>query len=353
MTRYLRIAVTLPQIWEEYDYHLPAQLEDAQIEAGALILVPFGNQTVQGVVIEEIPYPTIPETRAIIQILDAHAVITPLFLKLARELSLDKITPFSQWISLFLPTGIEQQNEWVYEINRPYQNMRLTAMQQKIISLLEEKGALSKSQLERAFPYQKWQDALNPLIRRKLIRTRSVLKPPKANPRYQRAARLILSPQEIDHFIDDHDTKHGQAWVRRRKILEFLAKEEASVQFPWIYAETGANLADLKRLAELGAIRLEQEMVWRDPLAGKIVPSEDFMELTEDQAQSWKEIQRSLHQAWQGEQVEPLLLYGVTGSGKTELYLRAVAETIESGRQAIVLVPEISLTVQTIQRFRA
>jgi len=104
-------------------------------------------------------------------------------------------------------------------------------------------------------------------------------------------------------------------------------------------------------LSEHDLIVLGESEVWRDPLRELDFQPSQPPALTQDQVQVWSAVQAQLQAARGGKASQPLLLHGVTGSGKTEIYLRAVAETLQSGRQAIVLVPEIALTPQTVRRF--
>jgi primosomal protein N' (replication factor Y) len=123
------------------------------------------------------------------------------------------------------------------------------------------------------------------------------------------------------------------------------------VDVAWVYAESSGKLGDLHYLAERGLVTLSESEVWRDPLAQvDVIPVEPPM-LTHDQQVAWLNIQANIQAACTGRAISPILLHGVTGSGKTEIYLRAVGEILELGKQAIVLVPEIALTPQTVRRF--
>jgi primosomal protein N' (replication factor Y) len=134
-------------------------------------------------------------------------------------------------------------------------------------------------------------------------------------------------------------------------MLHVLMREAGEVDAAWLYAESGGNLADLQALAKRGLAQLGETEVWRDPLEHLEFVASDPPQLTPDQAAAWDSIQAGIHQAADGKLIKPYLLHGVTGSGKTEIYLRAVEETLKLGKQAIVLVPEIALTPQTIRRF--
>jgi primosomal protein N' (replication factor Y) len=146
------------------------------------------------------------------------------------------------------------------------------------------------------------------------------------------------------------------------EVLNFLQSEESPIWVSWVYAETGCNLGTLRDLADHGLISLEEEEVWRDPLEGREFVLDVPPKLTPDQEAVWKEIEKVISQQAISNESEKLvtryplsvtLLHGVTGSGKTEIYLRALEAVLEQGKQAIVLVPEISLTPQTIRRFAA
>ncbi len=154
------------------------------------------------------------------------------------------------------------------------------------------------------------------------------------------AVWLAIPPTEVlDHIIKLRGAEKQVA------VLDLLLEEGEPVWIGWVYAQTGCNLNTLKDLAAHGLVSLEEEEVWRDPLAGRHFPQETPPRLTPDQEAIWQELAKADHDVY--------LLHGVTGSGKTEIYLRAVQATLEQGRGAIILVPEVSLTPQTIHRFAA
>jgi len=136
-------------------------------------------------------------------------------------------------------------------------------------------------------------------------------------------------------------------------LLERRARRQAEVLHLLLDAgepvPAGESGAALRALAERGLVRSVQVEARRDPAGRRAYTPTQPQPPTEEQARALAEIRRRLDLPQPG----PLLVHGVTGSGKTEIYLQAIADVLERGRQAIVLVPEIALTPQMIERFRS
>jgi primosomal protein N' (replication factor Y) len=148
------------------------------------------------------------------------------------------------------------------------------------------------------------------------------------------------------------------------EVLEKLAKraprqhalvtalEAAGGRLPAI--ELGAAAAaSLKALERAGVVRIEEEAVRRDPDADQTFVESHELTLNSDQAAALDAVLAAVAEAATGAVPAPMLLQGVTGSGKTEVYLQAVRKVVDAGKSAIILVPEISLTPQTVQRFKS
>ena len=228
----------------------------------------------------------------------------------------------------------------------------LAPLEKQIIHLLEERGKLRGRQLDAKIRHVEWRGTLRKLVREGILHTRAILPPPRVQPKTVRKVSLAIDPARLDDFHESL-SRVQRVHDRRFRVLAMLAREQELVEPGWVYSQTGANYGDLNLLKEAGLIQFHEIQVWRDPLEDATFLPTEAPDLTKEQARGWQKIQNGLQDAWEGRAPSPLLLHGVTGSGKTELYLLAVERTLAQGKQAIVLVPEIALTPQTIKRFLA
>lgn len=354
LRKFARVAVNVPAVTGEFDYLIPDELAETVLP-GCLVEAPFGTQTVQGIVLDLPEESEVPEPRAITALIDPLPVLTAHQIALAKSISKDNLAPLAACLTLMLPPGLSQLADTLFSLHagdKPQEPAApvLPPAAQKILELLSSRGALRGRQLDAAFPRQDWRKGARLLQKAGAIESHPVLPPPGVRPKFVRMAQLACLPHEVDAYASkmvNLPANRQAAAGRRLAILRFLVSEPWPVEVAWVYASTGAALPDLVQLAEDGLIVLSETQVWRDPLADSSHSVEPPPILTRGQELVLEEINAVIADGGRS----PILLRGVSGSGKTEVYMRAAAEAIASGRQVIVLVPEISLTPQTVQRF--
>jgi primosomal protein N' (replication factor Y) len=133
-------------------------------------------------------------------------------------------------------------------------------------------------------------------------------------------------------------------------VIEFLTGQSEPVSVTELMKECGVTRATIEQMRERGLIAIERQAVQRDPYSDEVFIHAPQLEMNAEQVAAFERIAAAVRGP---ETSRPILLHGVTGSGKTELYLRAMDLALGLGKRAIVLVPEISLTPQTVERFKS
>jgi primosomal protein N' (replication factor Y) (superfamily II helicase) len=366
---FAQVVVNVPSIAGVFDYAVPASLA-GKIGVGYLVIVPFGKQTVQGIVFRFVDSPSVPNVKDILEVLDEEPVLTQPQLALAKEMADSTLQPLASIIGLFLPVGLNQQADTIFDIrdsilddkNSNIELSNITALknispntkkltiEDRLLSLLRLRGALRGRQIDTHFAKVDWRKTANFLVKKGVLSAKGVLPPPRVRTKFIRVAQLAVPPEEAQAAMESLGTK--QTLGRRQSALRFLIQQPEAINLSWVYAESGCNLSDLEELEERGLIRLFESEIFRDPLEKtsrhvNTYTSKEILELTPEQAGALKEITNVIRNA----QHATFLLQGVTGSGKTEIYIRAAEEVVKRGKQAIILVPEIALTPQAVRRF--
>ncbi len=347
---YVEVAVNLPPVRGTFDYHLPPELRQS-VQPGHLVTAPFGRRKVQGVVIRRKQKPSVPETRAIDELVDPTPVMSADQIELAHWMADYYHSPLIESLNLMIPPGLSQQADSVYHLEDDNAQGE-SDLQDQIISMLRRRGDLRGRQLARSLARRRWQAAIDALVRKDMVSRRSVLDEPRVRPKTVRTVRLSVSPEEARAQYDQLGRPGAGTIERRKAILETLISESAPLEVGWLYAEHDAKPYDLDLLEEHGLVSIGEREVIRDPIEAIDFVLREAPTLTPDQAAVWNKIEAAL-QDRSGMGSGEFLLHGVTGSGKTEMYLRAVEQALVQGRSAVVLVPEIALTPQTIRRFLA
>ena len=160
--------------------------------------------------------------------------------------------------------------------------------------------------------------------------------------------RMAKEKYQMRVFLADDPMDIEGLSLKARCVIEYLKANREGVDQKQIIKDLSVSLPYLKGLKKKGFIDLEAEHVFREPYDGTVETLSKEIIFTGEQQRAFEHVQRRMHEGC----FSTVLLHGVTGSGKTEVYLSAMRECLQSGRDAILLVPEIALTPQTMERVR-
>ena len=156
---------------------------------------------------------------------------------------------------------------------------------------------------------------------------------------------IILNVSEEEAEKTAGKLESGRCKARARLVRALL--EEKKLDYTKASKELGVTASVLRPLVDEGIVQVVQDEVYRMSVDGANIPHEEPSVLTKPQQEAFDQIQKE----WQSDSPRPVLIHGVTGSGKTQVYMKLIRQVIGEGKQVIVLVPEIALTYQTVRRF--
>jgi len=223
--------------------------------------------------------------------------------------------------------------------------------QRALLNLVGRKGKVEVRAVEKALGKKGARVTIGQMVRKGLIRKTNELEGPRVRPKMVPYLRLVNGVvPEITSLLQSRRAS------KQAELLKLL--ESGPVPITEARERLGTTAAVVAALRRKGLVAIEPVQVYRDPLANRDFPPSPAPTLTSAQQTAWNEVKAALAPGMGLKAVGRVkdglpvfLLHGVAGSGKTEIYLRALEQAIAIGRRAIVLVPEIALTPQTISRF--
>ena len=323
-----------------YSYCVPAGME---LQPGHRVTVPFGrgNRCCEGVVLS-VEAGSTDGLKAVERVLDEEPVLTPYSLRLAAFVRERYFCTFYEAIRAMLPAGLwfQAKNRISLTEDRSWKDKDIQKENAlAVLKLLEDLGGeAEETALRNAVPEEEaFHDALQYLLRRKWIGARADYARRTAD-RTERIATLASSPEEAMEYAS-HRPKSA---AMQKAVLELMCSV-GSVSVKELCYFTGASTATVNRLEKLGYLELSERPVLR---CREIKPAklDGPLVLNEDQQAAFEGLESQKN----GENPGVALLYGVTGSGKTSVYIKLIQSCLDAGKSAMLLVPEIALTPQLL-----
>ncbi|SNX73535.1 replication restart DNA helicase PriA [Bacillus oleivorans] len=330
-----KVIVDVPaaQTDHTFSYRFPEVWVDL-IVPGIRVVVPFGPRKIQGIVVETLTEEDenlSTKLKSIEEPLDLTPVFTPELLQLAAWLSEETLCFQVAALQAMLPAAMKAK----YQKKIVYNEMEIP----------EELQELFKNRKEAS-----WERAMElnivPLLQKKAKTHELDIVYEVKEKNRKKKVKMIRSKAGKEKLQELIITLPPQA-SKQKELLQFFLTRNESVTLQEL-KEYGFSSQSIRSLVEKDVLEEQSVEVYRDPFEHKTFEPTEPLPLTDEQQAAIAPILQAVEE----NKFETFLLYGVTGSGKTEVYLQTIQEVLKQGKEAIVLVPEISLTPQIVARFK-
>ncbi|KOR83734.1 primosomal protein N' [Bacillus sp. FJAT-22058] len=328
------VDVPAKQTDREFDYRIPEKWNQV-IKPGMRVIVPFGPRMVQGFVTGLKAKSDFAKLRFIKEPMDLEPILNDELLQLGDWLTKEAMCFKISALQAMLPAAMKAKYE-------------------KVIKVVEDKKDQLPPSIQNLFGKNdslSWKDVIEgenaSLVQKEMQNGNLELEynvKNRLNKKTVRVIKPLLSPMELKEMasaISSHAKK-------QQELLQYFIEHQEPIPLKELLEFMNTSSGTVKSLVSKGALAEMDQEIYRDPYENRVFEKSIPFTLTAEQTAALKPIQEKIHH----DEHDVFLLYGVTGSGKTEVYLQAIASVIEKGKEAIMLVPEISLTPQTVKRFK-
>ncbi|MGV3274287.1 primosomal protein N' [Staphylococcus sp. 11261D007BR] len=329
------VDVDSKRVDKTFDYIIPQQFKDI-IKPGIRVVVPFGPRKIQGYVMNCIDDAQsemdLSRLKPIIEVKDITPELTEELVQLSEWYHRNFISKRISILEAMLPSAIKAKYQKAFQI------VDASQLPEEILSLFNQEGY---------YDYQKAQKENNVEAMSFYLSTGAIKEvtrlQQRTKKRTQKAVR-ICSDVNPDELLGRLENKPKQY-----ELICFLLDEQHRDVFLKELHDMSFSPSSIKTLEKYQLIEKYDAVVERDPYEGRVFEADEKQSLTSEQMQAYQ----SLSEAVQERRSETFLLHGVTGSGKTEVYLHIIEDVLNQGQNAMMLVPEIALTPQMVLRFKA
>ncbi|KLV16761.1 MULTISPECIES: primosomal protein N' [Bacillus] len=328
------VDVTTKAIDRPFDYRVPDRFKGL-VKAGMRVVVPFGPRKIQGFVtkIKEETDVQSGNIKDIVDLFDLSPVLTDELLELSHWLTEKTLSYHITALQSMLPAAMKAKYE------KEIQVLSAEELPQSLKELFGQQESILYADIppEQLKPIQKHVQKGHLEVRYHVSQ--------KSGKKKVRTLQVAVTKEKLE----EKQKQLKKNAVKQKALLTFLFQaNETTFLAKDLQQQTGASSQTIKALIQEGLLTESYEEIYRDPYRDREFTPSTPLDLTTEQAEAAKPI----HQAVSDEKHETFLLHGVTGSGKTEIYLQTIDHVLQKGKEAIVLVPEISLTPQMVQRFK-
>ncbi|MFE4704106.1 primosomal protein N' [Peribacillus simplex] len=328
------VDVPAKQTDREFDYRIPEKWNQV-IRPGMRVIVPFGPRMVQGFVTGLKAKSDFAKLRNIKEPMDLEPILNDELLQLGDWLTKEAMCFKISSLQAMLPAAMKAKYEKVIKVVEDKKD-QLPLFIQNFFGKNDSISWKDVIEGENASLFQKEMQNGNLEL---VYNVKNRL-----NKKTVRVIKSLLSPKELKEMASTMSS-HAK---KQQELLQYFIEHQEPIPLKELLELINTSSGTVKSLVSKGALAEMDQEIYRNPYENRVFEKSTPFTLTAEQTAALKPINEKIHH----DEHDVFLLYGVTGSGKTEVYLQAIASVIEKGKEAIMLVPEISLTPQTVKRFK-
>lgn len=332
-----KVVVDVPanQTDRHFDYLIPTEWENQNfIKPGMRVVVPFGPRKVQGFVTAIVEHTEVEKIRKLDSVLDLTPVLTPELLELGEWLAEKTLCFLITAYQAMLPAAMK------VKYRKELQIKHYSHINNQMLYPVMNKDVIPWEEIEK-------NKKIFPLIQKEIQNGNIEVIYRVEDRAKQKKVKVIFSVVSKNELLKIFDSMPGQA-TKQKEIIDHFIHDPNEIELQELLTILGITVAPINSLINKGILKHKYKEVYRDPYEDKTFKKTEPMVLTVDQTKAIKpiltHIENGLHAVF--------LMYGITGSGKTEVYLQAIDSVLQKGKEAIMLVPEISLTPMMVERFK-
>ncbi|WP_068672444.1 primosomal protein N' [Oceanobacillus sp. Castelsardo] len=331
----VKVIVDVPSsaINQTFDYSIPNRFQEI-VEPGMRVIVPFGPRKIMGFVVDRISESSFDKLKDIVDVLDITPVLTKELLDLGKWVANNTLSLSITALQAMLPQVLKSK----------YRKQLIRETDEVLTKELEhlfagrdfidyeefENANISYYQLQKAI--QEGEISIEYLVESKITKKQIVM----------------VKPSKESYLLEEALMDIPKNANKQKQVISYFLEFPNPISQKELINKAKTTSSTIRNLVDKGILETYKQEIFRNPYNDNAIKRTTPLPLTEEQKNAIEPIHTTINE----NRHEVFLLHGVTGSGKTEVYLQAIQNVISKGKEAIVLVPEISLTPQMVERFK-
>lgn len=335
------IKVWIPR--RNFNYLIYNNESGMDLKDGTRVLVPLKNEQMVGYVVgkESGDHVQLLHIKNIIEAIDKAPIFPDNLLQLTHWASNYYLRPWGEFMHTALPAGLHLSHNLKASIThqgtlKALSLDTLLRQEQQLLEFIAQRKSVLYKTLRKEFKHFPIFKILTQFAENHYITIKQELKEQSAQSKFKAAVELAVPPEE-EKLTD-----------KQKSVIAYLKKKESNVLLEELLEEVHVTSAVVKKLQEKGFVRMYQEIIPRELLWPDMLSSSEKIVLNADQQKAFQELTSLMD----SHKFTVALLHGVTGSGKTELYIRMIQRALEQNKTALLLMPEIALLPGMMNRFK-